>query len=75
MVGFVGFVANEFSHWWFENYRIGLRIKKAQDVRFCLLFVTLLFYYWSGTRGALVAFVLSIGGWFLLHVPQSLRHK
>lgn len=64
---------NEFSHWWLGIVVLGLlsseRLKNVRTL--CLLFITLLFYYWSGTRGALVAFVLSLGGWFLLHVPQS----
>ena len=49
------------------------RLKNVRTL--CLLFATLLFYYWSGTRGALVAFVLSVGGWFLLHIPQTIASQ
>ena len=64
---------NELSHWWLGIGILGLLGSESlKNVRtLCLLVATLLFYYWSGTRGALVAFVLSAGGWFLLHVPQS----
>lgn len=64
---------NEFSHWWLGIGVLGLLgSENLKNVRtFFLLAATVLFYYWSGTRGALAAFVLSVGGWLSLHIPQS----
>ena len=64
---------NEFSHWWLGIGVLGLLGSNSlKNVRtLFLLAATVLFYYWSGTRGALAAFAFSVGGWFLLHVPQS----
>lgn len=64
---------NEFSHWWLGLAVLGLvSCQKVKHPRtLILLAATLLLYFWSGTRGALVAFFLSLGGWFVLGIPQS----
>ena len=64
---------NELSHWWLSLAVLGLVAseKVSQPRTLFLIAITLLFYFWSGTRGAVVAFLVSLGGWFVLSIPKS----
>ena len=64
---------NELSHWWLSVAVLGLVAseKVSQPRTLFLIAITLLFYFWSGTRGAVVAFLVSLGGWFVLSIPKS----
>jgi len=62
---------NEFSHWWLGLFVLGLVASNNHRTPrvLAVLLATALFYYWSGTRGALLAALFSFGGWML----QSIR--
>ena len=58
---------NEFSHWWLGIFVLGMvasnrwRAKRTA----ALVALTMLFFVWSGTRGALVAVLFSFFGWMV----------
>jgi len=58
---------NEFSHWWLALFVMGMvASKKMTSPRtMLLLLATGTLFLWSGTRGAMLAAILSLMGWFL----------
>lgn len=58
---------NEFSHWWLTLFVMGMvASKKMTSPRtMLLLLATGTLFLWSGTRGAMLAAILSLMGWFL----------
>ena len=55
---------NEFSHWWLGLFVLGLvASNNHRNPRvLAVIMATALFYYWSGTRGALLASLFAFGG-------------
>ena len=64
---------NEFSHWWLGLFVMGLVASKNQKNPrvLTLLLATAAFYFWSGTRGALLAALFSVAGWLLQGVRST----
>jgi len=56
---------NEFSHWWLGIFVLGLVASNHWRAKrtLALVAMTMLFFTWSGTRGALVAVFFSFLGW------------
>ncbi len=65
---------NEFSHWWLSLFVLGLVASKNLKNRRAIAIVafTAVLFFWSGTRGALLAALLSLGGWWLQRKPSSM---
>ena len=64
---------NEFSHWWLGLFVLGLvASNNHRNPRvLAVMMATVLFYYWSGTRGALLAALFAFGGWMLQSVRST----
>ena len=64
---------NEFSHWWLGLFVLGLvASNNHRNPRvLATLMATALFYYWSGTRGALLAALFAFGGWMLESIRST----
>ena len=64
---------NEFSHWWLGMFVLGLLASNNhKNPRvLTLLLATAAFYFWSGTRGALLAALFSVAGWLLQGVRPT----
>ncbi len=64
---------NEFSHWWLGIFVLGLVASpNARNLRtVVLLLTTALLFFWSGTRGALLAALFSAGGWLAQGIQSS----
>ena len=64
---------NEFSHWWLGIFVLGLVASShwLTQRTLALVTMTMLFYFWSGTRGASVAVVFSLLGWMVQGVRST----
>lgn len=64
---------NEFSHWWLGLFVLGLvashHLKNPRTI--ALLVLTAIFYFWTGTRGAMLAAIFSFGAWSLQGIQSS----
>ena len=68
---------NEFSHWWLTLFVMGMVASKkmASPRTMLLILATLALFLWSGTRGAMIAAMLSLMGWFLQGRDTSISSR
>lgn len=68
---------NEFSHWWLTLFVMGMvASKKMTSPRtMLLLLATGALFLWSGTRGAMIAAILFLMGWFLQGRGSSISSR
>ena len=65
---------NEFSHWWMSLFVLGLVASRNLNNRrtLALIALTAVLFFWSGTRGAILACLLSLVGWWIQSTASSM---
>ena len=66
---------NEFSHWWMSLFVLGLVASRNLNNRrtLALIALTAVLFFWSGTRGAILACLLSLVGWIQSTASSMVR--
>ena len=64
---------NEFSHWWMSLFVLGLLPRGTSTIaELALIALTAVLFFWSGTRGAILACLLSLVGWWIQSTASSM---